>query len=289
MHPFDISHLRLTLAPKRPLVLPAGNAANTIRGAFGTIFRKLCCEPSCRDARTCQQRQSCPYARVFEPSPPPESTALSKLESIPRGFVFRAPLDARTHYNPGETLAFELLLFGSAIDFQPAFVMAFSQLAHEGFGTNRAPTELLSVEEVLAAEKPKTISSQNVTVQFLTPTHLVFQGQAVRAPEFHHLFKRVRDRINALATFYGAGRIDADFAGLGAKSEHVATIRSDTRWCSVSRTSSRTGQRHELSGFTGECEFSGDLEPFAEWLILGQECHAGKHAVWGNGQYTLVF
>jgi hypothetical protein len=287
VHPFDNSHLRLTLAPKRSLVLPPGNAANSIRGAFGTIFRKLCCEPTCREARTCDGQHTCPYARVFEPAPPPGSAALSKLESIPRGFVFRAPHDAKTDYAAGETLAFELLLFGSAAQFLPSFVLAFSQLIHEGFGANRAPTELLSVEEI-APEPPVEIPRDHVTVRFLTPTHLVSQGKAVRAPEFHHLFKRVRDRINALATFYGTGQIDADFAGLGAASEQIATLRRATQWESLVRTSSRTGQRHELSGFTGECEFAGDLAPFREWLILGQQCHVGKHAVWGNGQYLLL-
>ena len=287
MQPFDISHLRLTLAPKRPLVLPPGNAANSIRGAFGTIFRKLCCEPSCREARTCEARHTCPYARVFEPAPPPGSAVLSKLENIPRGFVFRAPLDRKTNYAAGETLSFDLLLFGSAAQFLPSFVLAFSQLIHEGFGANRAPTELLSVEE-LPLGPPTKIPGDRVTVRFLTPTHLVSQGQAVRAPEFHHLFKRVRDRINALATFYGSGQIQADFAGLGAVAERIATVRRTTQWQSQVRTSSRTGQRHELSGFTGECEFAGDLAPFQEWLMLGQQCHVGKHAVWGNGQYLLV-
>jgi hypothetical protein len=287
MQPFDISRLRLTLAPKRELVLPPGNAANSIRGAFGTVFRKLCCEPSCREARTCEARHTCPYARVFEPAPPPGSPALSKLESIPRGFVFRAPHDRKTCYAPGETLEFELLLFGSAAQFLPSFVLSFSQLTHEGFGANRAPTELLSVEEI-PSSPPTEILGEHVTVRFLTPTHLVSQGKAVRAPDFDHLFKRVRDRINALATFYGAGQIDADFAGLGAASERILTVRRATQWESQVRISLRTGQRHELSGFTGECEFAGDLAPFREWLILGQQCHVGKHAVWGNGQYLLA-
>lgn len=211
---------------------------------------------------------------------------LSKLESIPRGFVFRAPRDAKTNYDAGETLAFELLLFGSAAQFLPSFVLALLQLAHEGFGANRAPTELLSVEEIPLAP-PTQVPDAHMTVQFLTPTHLVSQGKAVRAPGFHHLFKRVRDRINAIATFYGTGQIDADFAGLGAASERILTVRRATKWESQMRTSSRTGQRHELSGFTGECEFAGDLAPFREWLILGQQCHVGKHAVWGNGQYLL--
>ncbi len=286
MTPFSISRYRLTLAPRRPLVLPAGNTANVIRGAFGTVFRKLICEPECKEARSCEIRQSCAYARVFEPAPPPESQALSKNESIPRGFLFRAGGQPRPEKVDGP-LTFELLLFGSSNHYQPSFVLAFSQLAEEGFGANRAPTELSSVDELPLDPVPAT-PDDRVTLRFLTPTHLVAGGVQIRQPAFHHVFKRLRDRINSLATFYGSGPITADFAGLGAASETVETVRQSTRWHAEIRRSSRTGQRHELSGFVGEGKLAGDLGPFREWLELGQHCHVGKHAVWGNGRYLMA-
>src|SRR5215470_17704004 len=46
-------------------------------------------------------------------------------------------------------------------------------------------------------------SVQRVTIRFLTPTFLRAGGEVVRHPEFHHLLKRLRDRINALSTFFG--------------------------------------------------------------------------------------
>jgi len=128
---------------------------------------------------------------------------------------------------------------------------------------------------------------RRITVRFLTPTALKFEERVVRRPEFHHLFKRLRDRLNALSTFYGHGPIEADFKGLGERSEQVQTVESDVRWLERSRVSSKTHQRHELSGFVGACTYEGELAEFIPWLAAGELVGVGRHTTWGNGQYTI--
>jgi hypothetical protein len=150
-----------------------------------------------------------------------------------------------------------------------------------------------------------------LTVRFLTPTLLRADGKVIHSPQFHHLFKRVRDRINALSTFFGDGPLDADFKGLGEQAEKVRTVSSQIEWVERFRTSSKTHQRHELSGFVGECTYefpepdachserseespqSCDQESaisnleLLKWLIAGELLHAGRHAAWGNGWYEM--
>jgi hypothetical protein len=108
-------------------------------------------------------------------------------------------------------------------------------------------------------------------------------GQVIRRPEFHHVFKRLRDRINALSTFFGDGPLEVDFRGLGERAEKVRTVSSKIEWVDRFRTSSKTHQRHELSGFVGEATYEGNLMEFLPWLALGELLHLGKHAAWGNG------
>ncbi len=136
----------------------------------------------------------------------------------------------------------------------------------------------------------------SLSTVFLTPTYLKSEGQPVRQPEFHHLFKRVRDRLNALCTFYGPGPIDADFKRLGQAAEKVRTLKCDVYWQERSRRSSKTGQRHELSGFVGECTYEFPVSSFEfpisnlellKWLICGEMIHAGRHTAWGNGWYDV--
>ena len=139
-----------------------------------------------------------------------------------------------------------------------------------------------------------TSANRRITISFLTPTYLKFKEQAVLRPDFHHLFKRVRDRLNALCTFFGPGPIDADFKGLGEAAEKVQTVKCDVHWVDRYRTSSRTHQRHEIAGFVGESTYefpmdeSGISNPdMMRILVAGEMIHAGRHTAWGNGRYVL--
>jgi hypothetical protein len=130
-------------------------------------------------------------------------------------------------------------------------------------------------------------TAPRINMQFLTPTFLKAEGDVIRKPEFHHVFKRLRDRINALSTFFGTGPLNVDFKGLGERAEKIRTASSRFEWIERARTSSKTGQRHELSGFAGEATYEGDLAEFLPWLALGELVHVGKHTAWGNGWYHI--
>ena len=126
------------------------------------------------------------------------------------------------------------------------------------------------------------------TLKFLTPTVIRADGQITQEPEFHQVFKRLRDRINALSTFFGEGPLDADFKGLGERSERVRRVASHFEWLDRARTSGKTGQRHELSGFVGEATYEGDLEEFLPWLAMGELVNVGRYTAWGNGRFEMA-
>jgi hypothetical protein len=114
--------------------------------------------------------------------------------------------------------------------------------------------------------------NRELTLEFLTPTTLksgstaAHPGAIVRRPAFHHVAKRLRDRINALATFYGSGPLDIDFKGLGAAAEAIETIRDETRWVERTRYSHRREMPHDLSGFVGALTVRGPLAAFVPLL-----------------------
>lgn len=319
-----IGAFRFRIEPLQPLVVPAVNKGNMLRGGFGHAFRRLCCIPQCQETKACPLAATCPYKSVFEPCPPPGSERLSRNQDIPRPFVFRAPQITQTQFEEDETFEFGLVLMGRALDFLPYFVLSFRELAGQGLGLNRARCTLERVEQTGVTSngaggvcEAKLIynaedqvfratesvnsddwirarlrelnassggeSTQRITIRFLTPTFLRADGEVVRRPEFHHVFKRLRDRINALSTFFGDGPLDLDFRGLGARAEKVRTVSARTDWVERYRTSSKTRQRHELSGFVGDATYEGELSEFLPWLVLGELIHVGKHTAWGNG------
>lgn len=131
-----------------------------------------------------------------------------------------------------------------------------------------------------------------VQLEFLTPTTLKVGSTAERAgaivhrPEFHHILKRLRDRINALSTFYGDGPLSLDFKELGEAAEQIETVDDQTRWMERSRVARREFA-HDLSGFVGAIAFRGPLAPFLPLLQVGEYVHVGKNTVFGNGWYRI--
>jgi len=295
-----------------------------LRGGFGYAFRRLACAPQCRDSAACSNASSCPYKLIFEPSPTFGADRLTKNQDIPRPFVFRPSVSSKTHFEKGEAFEFDLVLIGRAVDYLPHFVLSLCELSEGGLGLNRArcrldrveslgqsspassrssPVNLIYSSEDNIFRSPEAIGSNEwiegrskhlitdrqgtLTIKFLTPTLVRADGQVIREPEFHHIFKRLRDRINSMSTFFGNGPLDVDFRGLGERSEKIGKIGSRFEWCDRDRTSSKTGQRHEISGFTGEATFHGELDEFIPWLVMGEMLHVGKHTAWGNGRFEL--
>jgi len=312
---FTFAHYRFHLTPLEPLEMPAGNKGSTIRGGFGTAFRRLVCIDLRLECATCDLRYTCPYTKVFNPFVPPEAERLSKNQNIPRPFVVKPPLESKTRYFPGEPLVFDFVVIGEAIDYLPYFIVAFRELSEGGFGLNRARCRLSSIEalglrhevsavydgkegivrppqenltwQALAARAAARDDLQEITVHFLTPTTLKAEGEVVAVPQFHHLIKRLRDRVNALAYFYCGKGLDLDFKELGERAEKVREVSVRSQWVERSRRT-RRGFAQDLSGFVGEVTYRGDLEPFLPLLLLGEYVHVGKNAAFGNGWYRLA-
>jgi hypothetical protein len=134
-----------------------------------------------------------------------------------------------------------------------------------------------------------------LTLNFLTPTQLRYnptgekgKSQIVREPEFHHIVKRLRDRIDALARYYCDGPLNINYKAFGERAEEVKTVSRELYWVDQSRRSHQ-GHPHDLSGFVGRITFEGNLSEFLPFLVLGQYLHVGENAVFGSGRYGVEF
>src|SRR5207248_670788 len=101
---------------------------------------------------------------------------------------------------------------------------------------------------------PRPTAPRAVRVDFLSPTELKHEQRLVERPDFPILFARVRDRIGALRSLYGAGPLEIDFAAMGARAQAVRMLCCDLRPVDVDRRSSRTGQSHSIGGFIGTAD-----------------------------------
>ncbi|MCI0617860.1 CRISPR system precrRNA processing endoribonuclease RAMP protein Cas6, partial [bacterium] len=156
---------------------------------------------------------------------------------------------------------------------------------------NLVRAQRIELGEMQIQKKIENCNPEKITLQFVSPTKLIFQERDVYEPEFHHIFKRLRDRISSLLHFYcGFVTIEEHrelFKLLGDLSEKVeVTARSLDRMDNFRLT--RRKEHHPLSGFTGTISFSGDLRPFLPFLIAGEWIGVGKNTVFGNGWYEIV-
>jgi len=319
LHSFSFAHFRFVLEPEDRLTLHPRNPGNTLRGAFGSTFKRLVCPTSHECRETCRQKATCPYGQIFEPSPPTDSDRLSLNQDIPRPFVFRPPNGNETTARPGEALHFDLILIGKALEYFPYFLVTFRELGDQGIGLGRGRYRIARVSMLnedgsdvgdvysghdnIVRPSPFRITYKDccrlaalrltnngvrITIRFLTPTLLKVDGKLVERPEFHHIIKRLRDRVNALAHFYCDDRLEMDYKSFGERAEVVRTVSCKVRWEDRDRRSWKTGLSHDMGGFVGEVTYEGNLQEFLPLLILGQYTHVGKYAVWGNGRYEVV-
>lgn len=308
---FQLEALRFSFIAREPIHFAEGKSSNILRGAFGTIFRRIACLPHCQSAATCDCRVNCPYARLFEPraiAPGP-----SGLADWPRPFVFRAThLDGQT-FAAGQPFHFDLNLFDTNSTAVAYLILTFAQLAREGLGPGRAKVELTTVTHlnelaepgppiyadgcINANQQPDSLITidltppaepvSHLTVRFVTPTELKSGQQIAQRPEFHILASRARDRISTLRELYGPGPLDMDFREFGARASLVKITRCEIGDVDIRRRSSRTGQVHSIGGFVGEADYEGELGEFVPYLKAARWTGIGRQTVWGKGQIEI--
>lgn len=308
---FFFSVFRLNLEAGDRIELPRFNKGITLRGAFGTVFRRLVCHDLKAPCPSCPLRENCPYSNVFNPVIPPDAERLRLNRDIPRPFIIKPPLDPEGSYKAGDELCFDLVVVGRAQDYLPYFIVTFEELGRQGIGVGRGRYNLKSLESMradgtwdevfegndrmvrppaksldLESIRPDVEPGESLMIEFVTPVLLKEKGQWAQ-PRFGPLIKRLRDRINALSCFYCDKPLDMDFKELGRKADEVCMVFRNLKWVEENRHSKHRNLKHVLKGYIGEVEFEGDLGDFMPLLRLGEFLHVGKATAFGQGWYVI--
>ena len=309
---------RFTFKPFSQVQFPRGGKGNILRGAFGSSLRRLVCFiKNQKTCETCMVRETCVYTLLFNPV---QSRGIKRLKNLPRGFVIKPPLDDKTQYTSSDPLKFEMVLVGDRINAFPFVIVPFKELGSYGIGLNRGKFELAGIEVLRDGnfesiydpvssmvsnfdsritgkelmERALKLDRSKITLHFLTPTRIRFnstgakgESRIIKEPEFHHIIRRLRDRINALTTSYCGRPMDADFSGLADRAMEVKKTWSELEWVEIRRKSRTNKTFHDQSGFVGKIGFEGDIREFLPLILAGEYLHVGEDAVFGNGWYRI--
>jgi hypothetical protein len=312
-----IANYRFTLKARGELHLPPYKGS-TLRGGFGHAFKRVVCfQREVTTCRGCLLRENCPYAYIFETSPPSDAQVLRTHSDVPLPFVIEPDIrDKRTTYQPGDTLNFDLVLVGKAIHYLPYFILVFRELGDQGIGRERGKYSLHEVQAVqpLSRARERIYSAADemvshsglevsfrdverqagempgdeVTLRFLTPTRIKHEGRFISQPPFHVIVRNVLRRVSSLSYFHCGEQWEFDYQGAIERAQAVRSAEVNTQWVDWERYSGRQDTMMKLGGFVGEAVYAGDLTGFNPLLLLGQLVHIGKACVFGNGQYKVA-
>ncbi len=221
------------------------------------------------------------------------------------------PLTNRQAFHPNDTLDFELVLIGRAIEALPYFVYTFVEIGRRGLGKERAKydisrIDLLRGENIIQiydgetqtisaypskskkGSRPEKVAINGITLHFLTPLRLKVKGHLLTQLTFFILFERLAQRIELLAAFYGNNGPLPDLTDLKEQSNEIRVTSDKLHWYDWERYSASQKSLIKLGGLKGKIRFEGDLGPFIPYLRLGEHVNVGQGTSFGLGRYDVI-
>lgn len=311
LRPVRFAYFALQGKAKEPLHLP-DYKGSTVRGAFGNTFRRIVCALRRNDCSECMIRSSCVFSYVFETPPPQDSKMMWRYPYAPHPFVINPPLEQKRVYAPGEALEFSLILIGKAMEYLPYFVYTFDEMGQRGIGKERGEYLLKTVcniepeggstriywgDEKRLSNTYRVIDIQSLgddttvnalTLSFLTPTRIKFQGTLTMDLDFGILVRNLLRRISMLSYFHCGYTLELDYRNVIEEAQSIKTVRRSLTWWDWERYSSRQRDRMKLGGFVGCVQFEGEITQFMPLILLGEYLHVGKGTSFGLGRYEII-
>lgn len=247
--------LRFSLIAQIEAYLPAYKGS-LLRGAFGHALRRTVCVMGPQQpCPTCMLRRQCAYPRIFETLIEPNEPVPRFLRGLPTGpqpYVFE-PFDEQRLYRVGDSLQFDFILLGQAIELHPFAIFAVSQMAEQGLGFKRMPFRLENCHWHIASSQELESGEEKAEGEW----RLLYDGAS----------KRLLETPTPQLT-------NPDFPSISIKENRGELANEPTDKPS-----------HRLTvNFVGEMVLEGDLAPFEELLSICEVVHVGKGCVFGNGK-----
>lgn len=328
-------HLRYTIRATETLELEQ-HPGSALRGSlFQALLKRFCVNQDAPECASCPLVQTCPVSALVAPLRDefPRGRDVPRPFVVRPPLITASGLETTgLRLESGQQVTFGLTLFGKAGKLFPYVVLAAQMMEQNGLGRplrehrwrrgrfaleriealhpftgeqvtlfERSKPQVRSPELAITAEdvaaRAAALSSERISLHFLTPTRLTEHGALVHQPEPGALVRRLAERLDMLEQAYApvqaqqpAGDVPR-VAGRWRAVEEAADLQmtgSDTRWVDTKSYSSRQQRALPIGGFVGTLTFTGALTPsLRELLVWGEIVHVGKNCVKGDGWYQI--
>lgn len=305
-----LARYRLNFRAQKPFSR-RGFLGSAWRGALGHALKRTVCVTRQKECESCLLYRTCVYPYMFETPPPQDSELMRRYRSVPHPYVLQLPFPGIEHQPEREGITIGLTLIGKAQQQLPYLLHAMQQAGIHGIGPGRTALELVDVQQSSSAAdsgwetiyRPEQVLQdqglfvpavpelgEKVRIRLLTPFRTKVSGHLLVPDKFDFsgFFSPLLRRISMLQSFHGESVAVADFKGLTEQSRSVKVSGKQLKWREWTRYSSRQGARMQMGGIAGEFHLeTRQVEPFLEWLWVGQWTHNGKAATMGLGRYLM--
>ena len=328
-------HLRYTIRATEALELEQ-HPGSALRGSlFQALLTRFCVNQEAPECASCPLVQTCPVSALVAPLRDefPRGRDIPRPFVVRPPLIAAAGQEIEgLRLETGQRVTFGLTLIGSAGKLFPYVVLAAQMMEQNGLGRPlrehrwrrgrfalermealhlftgaqatlfernkqqvRSPELAITGEDVAA--RAAALSSERISLRFLTPTRLTEHGALVHQPQPGALVRRLAERLDALEHEYAsipgqqplsettkvAGRWRAV-----AEAADLQMTDSEARWVDTKSYSSRQQRALPIGGFVGAATFTGALTPaLRELLVWGEIVHVGKNCVKGDGWYQI--
>lgn len=288
-------------------MLPA-DKVSALRGGMGEMLLRANCVRD-RECNHCDFESECIVRR----------TMYSKYDIVPPfvktndsiGYILECE-DHNEKFCEGDSLQFQLILFGKAIVYFNQYLQAFFALGMEGIGKEHARYRIASVtntrnQPLLSGGAVYMKNYQVQTIDkyvkyrfgqvcgtkccnrlvFHTPLTLKYQGAFLEEYHMEALWNAVLRRLYMLECFEGMKQTVYEIGDL------TDCVLPDIAWqeahrVNVRRYSSTQDRKMVLSGIRGFVQLDLISDQTLPVLLAGELIHIGKNTSFGFGRYSVV-
>lgn len=298
-----IVRYQLTFQVTEEIMLPE-YAGSTLRGAFGRALRKISCMTKQADCKSCMLYRTCPYTNIFE-TPAPTSHQIQQFSQVPNGYIIEPPKWGEQYYSVGETLRFNLVLFGRLIEQLPLITFAFKRAFEYNLAGGKAILKDIAYYSMAQQAYLSILNKGNIiehhkqiilpdnlpedfTLEILTPLRLQDNGKPLQPNEItlSRFLISLAKRIALLSEFHHQP-LALNFEQLIALLPQIQDEKQ-LKWQDWTRYSSRQQQKMKLGGVIGQWQFNHLPPEWAKLVYFGQWLHNGKNATFGLGKYQIT-
>lgn len=277
------------------------NKVSAIRGGIGEM---LLCANCIRDRRCagCDFEQECIVRRIMYSGFERKPAFVTSGESA--GYVLECE-NYREWFEAGDTLDFQLVLFGKTIVYFSQLLQAIYQLGQAGLGKEHARYDLISIRGTrgrqllqgqnirMEAYEIRTVGAYAAyrleqktkwenRIRFKTPVTLKKQGQYQERLTMEAVIPALLRRIYMLDCFEGIQCGELRWSKVEPK-----TLEENSRKITVYRYSGTQDRKIALWGVKGDLLASEIPRELLLALLAGEVLHIGKNTSFGFGRYRV--